>query len=442
MAFLVTAGVATAGTVAAGAAAVTAGASLYSAYKSGKAADRAAKQQSRAIDQQSQSAREQLEFAKQQWNTYKTKIMPLEIEAAQLGISAQELALRRGRDDYNLYKQYYRPLQEKMAGFYGGVLEEVQDGVVDRIEPQYERRARDAAATVDAQFDRERAILRRDLQRRGVRPDEGGYFGRDRSAGLAQAAARAQAMNTARETERDRVEGQNYLRDQVNFQSKLAALTRTPMGVAAPAPSQSTNVPGLNPSSIASMFSGATGAMGSAGQNAGSLANMYANNAAGGMQAAINLGKSAMDFYNQYRTPTPAASAPVSSWSGAGGGGFGQSAVSGADFGAGAISAPSGWGYQPTMAYAEGGPVRAPALRRDDGGGGLVRGPGGIDNVPAVIQAPDGTTYDAVLTDGEYVIPKDVVMAKGGDAYFDKFVEDVRKKQIGGRRKALSRGGM
>jgi len=347
----------------------------YTAYQAGEAADDQADLANAANATSAEIAQEELKLAREQWDQYTTNIMPLELESSRLGITAQELALSRGEDDYQMYQDYYRPMQVQLS-------ELAQDGV----EGQYDRVSREAANEVDKQFDREAGIQERELSRMGVKPDSGRYKAGLNDISSRNASARAYAKNTATEQERDRVEG-------VNFNRLATATGRTPAGSA---PTQSTNVPGLNPSSISGMFSSAANTSSNVANNNMQAANMYSNNAAGAMQGGIGVAGNLMSL------------------SGAGGysPGYNLNVPQGGDLFS-SSGGHGGTGMASWSAFKHGGLVEP-----NYADGGMVEGPGGVDNVPATI---DGQ-QPARISAGEFIIPVDVVQQKGTE-YFDKLIE-------------------
>lgn len=87
-------------------------------------------------------------------------------------------------------------------------------------------------------------------------------------------------------------------------------------------------------------------------------------------------------------------------------------------------------------AYAEGGLVeQGPQLMRGGmlpGPAGKVNGPPGYDQVPATVRSPDGQQHPTALTDGEYVIPADVVRTVGTGP-LDDIIEKARKRKEQGK---------
>ena len=381
---------------------------------------------------QYKAAQENLEFAKEQWDMYETRILPLELEAQGMGIAAQELALQRGEDEYQMYQDYYQPMQVKMS-------EIAMEGSEDRTEQV----TRDAATRVSQEFERSKEVTRRNLSRAGVRPDSGRAEGGERQAGLSEAATRSGEVNRARE-------GEQVRQETSNFNMLGAATGRAP---APYAPTQQGGQAGLNPSQTAAMIGNANTAAGNSSLTAANAAGLqyatYGNMASGAMQgvssgisaynALPSSGGGSPSSYNMAQTQTGTAQAP------------GSQAEFDAFTDGGLV--PRKGGYVNT--YADGGKVEKgdkkdsaavqaakentgligfaarwlgdhkkkmdEQIRRDTGNyadGGQVSGAPGVDNVPAVIDGQE----PAKISSGEYVIPTDVVAAKGTE-FFDKLLE-------------------
>jgi hypothetical protein len=240
---------------------------LMGAEAQGDASD-AARAQQAALNEQNQLAREQ-------WEQYSENILPLEIEAQELGIDARKLAQQRGEDDYKLYTDFYRPVQEQFATM-------AQEGVRD----QTDRATREAAETVAGQFDVARGTEQRNLERRGVRPDSGAYRSNERQYGLAEAKASSGAINLARENEKDRVENENFSRLSV-------ASGRAPGGNR---PTQASGGTSLSPTASLSAYGGIA-------SQYGNIANNNAANAGGIVQGGLEL---AGQIYNMRAPATNA----------------------------------------------------------------------------------------------------------------------------------------
>lgn len=356
-------------------------AGIYSSNQASKAADQQANIANSQVALQAQVANKQLDLANQQWDLYKSQIFPLEQQASQLGISAQQLAKQRGQKDLQLYNDYYAPLQQKLVST-------AEQGIT----PQIDRVRRQAALDVDKQFAAAKNSYQVGLSRRGIQPDSGAALSFDRQSGLQQGAARADAMNTAAENEIQRARTQG-------FNEMATALGRQPTALA---PSQSVNSGGLSPATVGSALNGAGYTAGSGARTAADMTSMYGNAAAGAMQGGLSMAGNIYKLANgggfnfgNWGSSVNAAAVPSSS-----GVVPGFSSTAG---GLGAMPTNFGGNYSavlgPTAGYAT---------------GGLVEGPPGHDQVPAR------------LTAGEVVIPKGLVEKKGTD-FFQKMIDQYYK---------------
>ena len=327
--------------------AVLGGVALYSAWKQGEAAEDA------ASNMNSLNA-SQLALAKEQWNTYKTDILPLEIEAKELGVDAQRLAQERGEAMHKVYMDYYVPLLEQG--------------------PDYDRYTSQAASQVNQSFKSQADQDRMNMTRMGLDPSSGRFQAQDRSRGLTQSAVRAGAVNQATQQAED------------VFASRVAGQPVAQQYAPSPSMPQGLNQTYQNQALMQ-----------------GSLSNQYNANASNTIAAGINLWDR---FASTGTTPQPSYNAGAAP-------SFGTGAAQMSYFENGGLVQPKG------AQYAE---------------GGMVTGPSGVDNVPATIdgQAP------ARLSSGEYVIPKDVVDAKGLE-FFDKLVERYDSGAGAGVYRGLSR---
>lgn len=317
----------------------------------------------------------QLRLAEEQWSIYKDQILPLELEAQRQGISARDLALQRGERDLQLYMDFYAPAQEQMVQM-----------AMDGIDPQYYRVTRDAAADVDAAYERQADVEARQNQRMGLRPDSGRAKGYQRTRNLSHAANRGFAINRAREAERNRVE-------QVGFNRLASALGRQPL---ANAPSQGAYTPGVTPGVAGSSFGRAGAAFGNLWADSSRRASQ-ANQATGYWAARAYQGFKGGNQQNYYT---------------GGGRGYGAAANDG---GYGTISGQQNGTYEYTPSdSADGGFYEGGEYYND---GGLVEGTPGVDQIPATIDGKPG----ARLSNGEYVIPADVVQKKGQE-FFDRLL--------------------
>lgn len=329
-----------------------------------------ANEASKSRKAQSAAINSELELAKDEYENYKTNIMPLEIEAKKMGITAQSLAVQRGKTDLNLYNDYYVPLQKEMI-----------DAATD-VEADYDRVARDAGMDVDKAFERQKDIEQRDAMRSGLRPDSGAYKGMDRQRELTQAGTRSFAINRAREDETRRVEDTKF--------SRMATVLGRQPGAIAPRQGAA------NPQ-----------APGGLSQAYGRQADMYGAQAGRQSQGAADALYTGAKMYSQFKGTgggTPSTYTPFS-----GSHAQGQQNFDTMDFDA--ISADS-------TAFKDGGLVEEKRYAQ----GGLIEGPGGVDNVPGSINDNE----PARLTDGEFVIPRDVVMKKGTE-FFEKMLEQYHE---------------
>lgn len=366
--------------------------------------------------------REKLEMAREQWNTYKEKIMPLELEAQQLGVDARELALSRGEQDLQMFEDYYKPLSQR-------IVSESQEDLTDRYTQQ-------AAGQISNQFDNAQAMRERQNFRLGLRPDSGRFQGREDQVGLQRAAAMAKGQNDAR-----------MMAEDTRYQRMIQAAGGTPMGSS---PSQGSPGAGVSPANAGNL-------MASAGAGYQNMANMYANDAANAMSGGLQMGVNAAQLWQQFKpqTTTTPVSSPVMTNPGAGawdqtftpppspvgnyqnGGLVRRRYADGGEVSRSPepqmpMDRPSG-SFVERMAQVREARSRGLGLSRGAprpqpqqqfaGGGmvapnGMVMGPPGPDQVPALI---DGVE-PARIQSGEMVIPEDVVDAKGSE-FFTKMIE-------------------
>ena len=361
----------------------------------------------KARDQQNAMTQAQLDFAKEQYQNYLDNVQPLELEASKLGISTQQLALERGQADNQFYKDYYMPYQQQQTEAAGRELQrqeqrsiqtdqynqkagDLYNGLIDTVNgltPDYNRVARDAAMSINNSYDQQKGIDERNLMRLGLRPDSGAYAGLDRRRTMQQAADRANAVNTAQEAEKQRVDNLKFSEQQQVAQGLMAAAGRS---TAAPssyvASPNMPSGPGYSSPTLtgAGTAAGVENAYGNAAANYGNQANTYANDAANSIYSAGYL-------YKQFRPG--GSSAPGVSFSP-------MNTTAPSMYSTGTAS-DSGYGFKD---------------------GGLVRGQPGIDKVTATID----DRIPARLTSGEYVIPKDVVAVKG-TAFFDRLINQYHE---------------
>ena len=211
---------------------------LAAPFLSGQEAEKnqrkATKQTLQIESERNKLERERFAFARQmaqdQWNIYRTQILPIEQQAADLGIEARELALRQGERQANLYNNFFVPLANK-----------IQVEAQRQTEDRTAQVTAQAGAEVSRQFQRQREIEERRLGRFGVRPDSGRFRGRQGTLGLNEASTRVAAINQARFREQDR-------QDTTNINKLIAASNVIrPFGAL---PSQGTQISGARAPSV------------------------------------------------------------------------------------------------------------------------------------------------------------------------------------------------
>lgn len=220
-----------------------------------------------------------------------------------------------------------------------------------------------ANATVTNQFDQQRKANLERLRQMGVNPNSGAFIDANSRLAGSEAAANAGAQNTTR----------------FNLQQAGRAARGAVATGGAAIPGQST----------AALTAGASGLGSAAGQS-------YNLNKSMGMDAGAFLGPLVGGIGRG-----------IGNWINSSGP-MGNSATgdpSGGYFGADGVTPYAG-------AMADGGPVR-----------GVVRGPGTgtSDSIPVAVKSRGGVSR-GYLSDGEFVVPADVVRAKGTE-FFNKMIE-------------------
>lgn len=198
-------------------AAAVVGTSLYASHQQGKQADRAADNQESAI-------------------------------AAQNAIAEREVVM--AEDQYQYYKDTYRPLEEEIVANAGLTRAEQQEMVAS------------AGLTTQTAFDSAEAQRNRSVQRMGINPNSGAYASNTRKSAISKAVAKANSQNTARATA-----------EQMDFSQKSAAVG---MGK------------GL-PGSAGALLNSASNSYGQAAQGYGMQAQMYGNSAAQSAQLGLTV---------------------------------------------------------------------------------------------------------------------------------------------------------
>lgn len=357
--------------------------------------------------QQAAISQEQKELSNNVYSDYREYLRPFEI--SQIGAETDLLPLRTsaiedyinsGIENRDFYESYYRPIEEQFAAA-------SQDGVKDRSQFLTSR----AANEIDKQFANQSEQTDRYYDRHGIEDiSSGQHAGLKRGSDIAQAGARADAINRTRTEEERRVEDANYAR--------LGQGVASGQGLRRP--DQSTILPQAN-------FSNTPGVAGSILTGASSSASGAAN--ADFRTSQANAQDTAGSLYGLGRSlnniPTVITNAS------SGGGYYGTTAG-----GVSLDQAEAGGLFN----YAAGGEVDVPAQSPPQGG--FVRGPGTgtSDSINGTVTGPDGQTYESHLSDGEYVIPAKVVNYKGVE-FFDNIVKKIFNQESMNDNPGLQRGG-
>lgn len=259
------------------------------------------------------------------------------------------------------YQQVYQPLQDKV----------IQDATNMDSASEQDRVAGVANADVTGAFERTRQSALDRLRSLGVNPSSGAFIEANTRLAGQEAGANAGLQNAAR----------------TNLINQARTARSTAAGVG-------TNIPNQAMSGFQTQASG----LGSAatGIRAGRATD---NSALGGFLAPV-IGGAVNWFRNQNSTP---------------GTGYGSN-----DSGTGGAYDWMDSNGDVMPEFANGGVVRGPRGYAD---GGKVSGPGNgtSDSVPVAIRGPGGVQR-GYLSDGEYVVPADVVRAKGVE-FFNKMIE-------------------
>lgn len=276
------------------------------------------------------------------------------------------------------YQQVYQPLQDKV----------IEDANTMDSQGNLDREAGVANATVANQFEQARNASLERLRSMGVNPNSGAFMEANSRLSGQEAAANAGAQNSAR---------QNLINTARQMRSGVAG--------------QGTSIPGT---SMSGLTSGASG-LGSAasGIRSGRTSDnrsmgAYLNPLVGGVRDWIKGSSSGSSgSSNPYGFGSPVDDFVAGSEYGDTSGYYdeGQDWTMGNDTGG--------------FAFANGGVVRGPGYAD----GGAVRGPGtGRSDSIAVAVKGRGGVARGYLSDGEFVVPSDVVRAKGVE-FFNKLIE-------------------
>lgn len=295
-----------------------------------------------------------------------------------------DVAQERSNEAYDFYKNVGRPMVER-------TIKEAGDWDSDaNIEAARGR----AAADVQSSFDKAQSQNIRTLSRMGVNPNSGKMLALNNQMGIQKAAAMAGGMNQSAEARR--TQGVQMRQQAANVAQGFPAQS---MGQAGQAGAFGSSAAGLGGSSLGYQMQNQGAAV--SGMNA--VGNMYGNNASG--------------YNNMYNSQ-------VNAW------GQGQQA---------AAQSAAGWGSLLGVGLsmmADGGTVGAGKAghtgKNLNGEGGTIKGPGTgtSDSVTAVNK---DTGAPIRLSNGEYIISKDVVEAKGVE-FFDRLQAKYHKPVNLGRK--------
>lgn len=321
-----------------------------------------------------ESARMNAEVAKDALNFYKG-IYESDIKPAQ----QRDAALREGliqdvqsgmrqqqaiaEDQYNFYKSQYRPVEEQS----------IRDAMDYDSQANIDRRMGIAAANVNQQYSNAAGQNARMLSRYGINPNSSAFARANASLANAQALASAGAQTGAAFDTMDRG---------IALRAGVAGAGRGMPNMAA----QTMATAGNSATNAGNMSAQGMGVM---AQGAG-IMNQGFNTAIAGNQSAGNLMLG--DFQGRMQ-----------------GYQADQAAIGGLFQGLGTFAGMTG-GFGMFPRKADGGYIDKRGLHMAEGG--EVDGPGG----------PVDDRIPAMLSDGEYVIPADVVKAKGVE-FFDKLRE-------------------
>ena len=318
-----------------------------------------------------QLGREQLAWAKEQYGK-DSEIITKVVDAALARQAVNDEAAARDRARY---EQIYQPLEDRAA----------QDALDYSSPERQEIEAGKASAEVASQFDAQRRAAAQNLESFGVDPSSTRYAALDMGSRIQQAAAQAGAANQAR-AQTDAM-GRALRSEAINVGRGYPGQVAGTYGTALQSGNAAVN------SALSGTASGAS-TMGTNMQYQGL-----------GMQGQGNTANIMNSSYNNQLAQFNAnqqASSGLGSLLGAGMGLLGASGNAAGATGLGLI-------------FAEGGKVPQDAT------------PGG--NVPQSASPTNGKAIDdvpAMLTAGEFVIPKDVMSWKG-EEFFQKLIDGSRK---------------
>lgn len=330
---------------------------------------------------------QQLGFGQQRYQ----ETMPLYQKMVSSNLEGQDLAMQLAREAAT-ERLKYKALEDQI----------IQDTQRFDQKQAADTFAGQAGADMQQALSNQRAIGNRNLTRLGVNPNAGRFKSLNDEFGLRGAAMEAGARTGARQ-----MADQQALAMKYNAAALGRNLPGTQLSAIGTGQSAGGATAGLLGAQVAPMMAGFQGAMGGLqGQMAGlgSVGNIM-NQGYQNQMAQYNADQSAL-------------------------GGFGQLAGMGLKY---ALGGPA------AVALADGGQVQDPrtqAIHNNAAGtGGAIAGPGTgtSDSVAAINKDTGGPVR---VSNGEYIIPEDVVREKG-KAFFDNLLEKHHKPVDGRRKKAI-----
>jgi len=322
----------------------------------------------RIAQEQTALGREQFEWAKQNAASDRAMLAPILEQQMRLGDAAEA----RSQEQYDYWKQSFQPLEQKI----------IADATNFNTDAERERMAGQAGADVEQAFGNQRAQNQRELARYGLNPNSSTALRAASTMGDQEALAKAGAMNQSR------------------LQSKAMG-----MAMAADAANMGRGLAGQSNSAAAlALQAGQAGQGNVMGQTQNAVASRGLGNANFGM--GIQANQAAGNVYGQefgtrmqgYGTQMKSHDAQMQMIGQMAGGAMAMMADGGKPEDASKTSAPGEIGDLPSVARAR--------------KAGLVKGPGG----------PIDDQIEARLSNGEFVIPADVVRRKG-EEFFERLVK-------------------
>jgi hypothetical protein len=316
----------------------------------------------RIAQQQMEMGREQFEWSKQNAASDRAMLQPIFDQQMRLADTQEQ----RSNEQYQYWKDSYQPLEQKI----------VNDAANFNTDAERERMAGQAGADVEQAFGNQRAQNARELSRYGINPNSSTALRAAGTMGDQEALAKAGAMNQSRL--QSKAMGMAMMADAANMGRNLTGQSNSAAALALQAgQAGQSNVSGQTQNAVAARGLGNAN-FSNAIQGNSSAGNIYGQDFATRMQG---FGTQAQ-MHNQTMSTMGSLA------------GMGMSFLKDG----GEAAAPGTVGSLSSV-----------ARQRK---AGLVRGNGG----------PIDDQIEARLSNGEFVIPEDVVRKKG-EEFFHKLVE-------------------